>query len=135
MPRSVANARKQAADRGADLIKLLMPYAQAFAANKNARRIAEAAAKSGPAPTPSPPLSPAASAPPVITPSLPMPVSRTIPKGHPAYRLIVNCGCPFGWPTPDVPEAVECPKHGHQAVVSTASTDGWTGPLPLAVPA
>jgi hypothetical protein len=62
-------------------------------------------------------------------------VSRVIPPGRPAYRLIVNCGCPFGWPTPDMPDVAECPKHGRQAVLSTASADGWTRPLPLAVPA
>ncbi|MGO9334799.1 MAG: hypothetical protein ACLQCU_12255 [Acidimicrobiales bacterium] len=68
-------------------------------------------------------------------PQLAPQVSRVIPPGCPAYRLIVNCGCPFGWGTPDIPAAVKCPLHGVRRVDSTASADAWTGPLPLAVPA
>jgi hypothetical protein len=68
-------------------------------------------------------------------PQLAPQVSRFIPPGCPAYRLIVNCGCPFGWGTPGIPSAVECPRHGPQQVLSSASADTWTGPLPAAVPA
>jgi conjugative relaxase-like TrwC/TraI family protein len=68
-------------------------------------------------------------------PPLPPQVSRVIPAGCPAYRLVVDCGCPFGWGTPDIPVAVECPRHGPQRVLSSSSADTWTGrPLTLAVP-
>jgi hypothetical protein len=69
--------------------------------------------------------------------SLPPPppqVSRVIPLGCPAYRLIVNCGCPFGWKTPEIPDWIECPVHERQRVLSSASSDSWEGrQLALAV--
>jgi hypothetical protein len=69
-------------------------------------------------------------------PPPPPKVSRVIPPGCPAYRLIVNCGCAFGWGTPDIPAAVRCPRHGPQQVLSSASADTWTSrPLSVAVPA
>jgi hypothetical protein len=69
-------------------------------------------------------------------PQLAPPVSRVIPPGCPAYRLLVGCGCPFGWDTPDMPDVVLCPKHGNTRVASGWSSETWSaGPLPLAVPA
>jgi hypothetical protein len=62
-------------------------------------------------------------------------VSRFIHPGRPAFRLIVGCGCPFGWDTPDMPDVVVCPKHGNTRVASGWSSETWSGgPLPLAVP-
>jgi hypothetical protein len=62
-------------------------------------------------------------------------VSRVIPPGRPAFRLLVDCGCPFGWDTPDMPDVVVCPKHGNTRVASGWSSETWSGgPLPLAVP-
>jgi hypothetical protein len=70
--------------------------------------------------------------------SLPHPVaqvSRFIPAGCPAYRLVVGCGCPFGWDTPDIPDWIKCSLHERQRVLSSASSDSWGGPLALAEPA
>jgi hypothetical protein len=67
-------------------------------------------------------------------PPPPPQVSRVIPAECPAYRLIVNCGCPFGWGTPEIPDWIECPVHERQRVLSSASSDSWEGrPLALAV--
>lgn len=38
------------------------------------------------------------------------------PPGRPAYRLLVGCGCPVGWDTPDMPVVVVCPKQGNARV-------------------
>jgi hypothetical protein len=68
-------------------------------------------------------------------PQLAPQVSRFIPPGCPAFRLLVGCGCPFGWDTPDMPDVVVCPKHGNTRVASASSSETWSGgPLPLAVP-
>jgi hypothetical protein len=89
------------------------------------------------APNPEPPglsTSERLTAPQLLPP--PPQVSRVIPAGCPAYRLIVNCGCPFGWPTPDIPDWISCQLHERQRVLSSASSDSWEGrPLVLAVPA
>jgi hypothetical protein len=69
-------------------------------------------------------------------PQLAPQVSRFIPPGCPAFRLLVGCGCPFGWDTPDMPDVVVCPKHGNTRVASASSSETWSGgPLPLAIPA
>jgi hypothetical protein len=69
-------------------------------------------------------------------PPSPPQVSRVIPHGRPAFRLLVACGCPFGWDTPDMPDVVVCPKHGNTRVASGWSSETWSGePLPLPVPA
>jgi hypothetical protein len=61
-------------------------------------------------------------------------VSRVILPGRPAYRLVVSCGCPFGWDTPDMPDVVVCPKHGNARVASGSSSETWSGgPLPIPV--
>jgi hypothetical protein len=71
-----------------------------------------------------------------VLPPPPALVSRVIPPGRPAFRLLVGCGCPFGWDTPDMPEVVVCPKHGNTRVASGWSSETWSGgPLLLAVPA
>ena len=61
-------------------------------------------------------------------------VSRFILPGRPAFRLLVDCGCPFGWDTPDMPDVVVCPKHGNTRVASGWSSETWSGgPLPIPV--
>jgi hypothetical protein len=69
-----------------------------------------------------------------VLPAPPPQVSRLVLPGRPAFRLIVACGCPFGWDTPDMPDVVVCPKHGNTRVASGWSSETWSGgPLPIPV--
>jgi hypothetical protein len=123
-PRSVTTTRTVPnTDALGGLLTFATNYAAARAAAKSAPKLAPMVAA---VERPAPPVR--------LPPSVP-PISRVLPKGRPAYRLVTACLCPVGWHSPDTPAAVECPKHGRQAVLSTASADGWAGPLPLAVPA
>jgi hypothetical protein len=123
---------------GINLFDVLSAAAETFLANHPATVAARAAAGGhGPAVTP---VVAARSTSNRLTavqflPPPPPQVSRVIPAECPAYRLIVNCGCPFGWGTPEIPDWIECPVHERQRVLSSASADTWTGrPLTLAVP-
>jgi hypothetical protein len=113
---------------GPDLFDVLGGLAERFVAARAAQR--------SPAVTMTPARSMSSRL--TVPQSLPRPapqVSRFIPPGRPAFRLLVGCGCPFGWDTPDIPDAVVCPKHGNMRVTSGWSSETWDGgPLPLAVP-
>ena len=120
-----------------DLFDVLSAAAETFLANHSATVAARAAAGGhAPAVTPATPARsmlgrPTASQ---SIPSFPPQVSLFILPGRPAFRLLVACGCPFGWDTPDMPDVVVCPKHGSTRVASGSSSETWSGgPLKLAV--
>jgi len=120
-PRSIA--RTKTAGLRPDLGDLVV----AAVSRSAAARVAERAATSASVLPVAPPVERSVS--PVKRPPTPPQLSRKIPPGQPAYRLILaGCQCPLGWPTPDIPEAVNCPRHGYQRVDSCASADGWAGP-------
>ena len=126
-----ASVRSQVTPKrsGPDLFDVLGGLAERFVATRVSQRSPAVTT------TPARSMSSRLPVPQPLVPPVPQ-VSRVIPPGCPAYRLIVNCDCPFGWGTPDLPVAVKCPRHGPQRVLSSASSDTWTGrPLSVAVPA
>ena len=118
---------------------MLSAAAETFLADHPATVAARAAAGGhGPAVTPATPARSMPGRPTAFQsiPPFPPQVSRFILPGRAAFRLLVACGCPFGWDTPDMPDVVVCPKHGSTRVASGSSSETWSGgPLPLAVPA
>jgi hypothetical protein len=134
---SQASSRSVRGGGSGDLFGILSGLAETFLANHPATVAARTAAGGhGPAVTP---VAPARSMPGRPTafqsiPPSPPQVSRFILPGCPAFRLVVGCGCPFGWDTPNMPDVVVCPKHGNTRVASGSSSETWSGgPLPLAV--
>jgi hypothetical protein len=124
-PRSVTTMRQEPPRQ--DPVAIALGYATAAAKVLAARRARQGVAS--PAPTRAASL---AKQPAPLRPG-PPPVSRMIPAGSPAYRLILaNCRCTYGWPSPELPAEVVCRRHGRQRVESSASADGW-GRLPVAV--
>ena len=125
-----ASVRSQVTPKrsGPDLFDVLGGLAERFVAARAAQRSAAVTM------TPARSVSSRLTVPQHLVPPVPQ-VSRFIAPGRPAYRLIVSCGCPFGWDTPDTPDVVVCPKHGNTRVASGSSSETWDGgPLPLAVP-
>jgi hypothetical protein len=135
----VTSSRSVRGGGSGDLFGILSGLAETFLSNHPAMVAAQTAAGGhGPAVTPVLAARSTSSRSSVsqFLPPLPPQVSRVIPPGCPAFRLLVGCGCPFGWGTPDMPLVVVCPKHGNTRVASGWSSDTWSGgPLPLAVPA
>lgn len=132
-----STANRSVGSGGVNLWDVLSAAAEAFLANHPAVVAARTAAGAhGPAVTP---VLAARSmlGRPTAFQSIPPPppqVSRLILPGRPAFRLLVACGCPFGWDTPDMPDVVVCPKHGSTRVASGSSSETWSGgPLPIPV--
>ena len=117
-----STANRSVGGGGVNLFAVLSAAAETFFANHAATVAARTAAGThGPAVTPvvaARPTSSRSPAPQFLPPPPPQ-VSRFMPPGCPAHRLIANCGCPFGWGTPDIPIAVRCPRHGRQPVLSS----------------
>jgi len=133
-----STANRSVGGGGVNLFDVLNAAAETFLANHPATVAARTAAGGhAPAVTPTTPARSMPGRPAAFQsiPPFPPQVSRFIPPGRPAYRLLVACGCPFGWDTPDMPVVVVCPKHGTTRVASGWSSETWRGgPLPLAVP-
>jgi hypothetical protein len=124
-PRSIAQTK--AAKRSPDLGDLAVAIMSRLAAVRAAERAASTRAASPSVPPVARVVERAAT--PVKLRATPPQIPRTIPKGQPAYRLILDgCQCPFVWPTPHIPETVTCPRHGRQRVESCAAADSWPGP-------
>jgi hypothetical protein len=134
----ITSSRSVRGGGSGDLFGMLSGLAETFLANHPAMVAARTAAGGhGPTVLPGTPARSMPGRPTAFQslPPSPPQVSRVIPPGRPAYRLLVGCGCPFGWDTPDMPDVVVCPKHGNTRVASGWSSETWCGgPLPLAVP-
>jgi hypothetical protein len=130
-----STANRSVGGGGVNLFDVLSAAAEAFLANHPATVAARAAA--GDHALAVTPATPARSTPgrPTAFQSIPPfapQVSRFILPGRPDFRLLVGCGCPFGWDTPDMPDVVVCPKHGNTRVASCSSSETWSGgPLPI----
>jgi len=130
-----STASRSVGGSGVNLFDVLSAAAETFLANYPATVAARAAACGhAPAVTPATPARSMPGRPTAfqsIPPSPPQ-VSRFVLPWRPAFRLLVACGCPFGWDTPDMPDVVVCPKHGSTRVASGSSSETWSGgPLPI----
>jgi hypothetical protein len=132
---SESTANRSVGDGGVNLFDVLSAAAETFLANHPATVAARAAAGGhAPAVTPATPARSTPGRPTAFQsiPPFPPQVSRFILPGRPDFRLLVGCGCPFGWDTPDMPDVVVCPKHGSTRVASGSSSETWRGgPLPI----
>jgi hypothetical protein len=130
-----STANRSVGGGGVNLFDVLSAAAETFLANHPATVAARAAAGGhGGAVTPATPARSMPGRPTAFQsiPPFPPQVSRFILPGRPAFRLLVACGCPFGWDTPDMPDVVVCPKHGSTRVASGSSSETWRGgPLPI----